>query len=105
MSDRDGSDNSPQDGVKELDYGDTAYDHWQVGADANGFALAVRHTTDGWRFSHVCDLPRSGVRLRIAPLLTNHQIATVSPLHIEPSILCADCGIHGFVRLGKWVSA
>ena len=109
MTDFGGSDNQSE--PLELNYGDTAYDHVKVGVDAEGYALAIRHTTAGWRFSHVCDSPRRGMRLRIAPLLSNvgqpggHQIVNESPLHIEPSILCEDCGIHGFVRLGKWVSA
>lgn len=24
------------------------------------------------------------------------------PLTIDPSILCPDCGTHGFVRAGRW---
>lgn len=34
-----------------------------------------------------------------------HTLMAEEPLHIEPSILCLDCGEHGFIRNGEWVSA
>lgn len=35
-----------------------------------------------------------------------HDLVAVEPLHIEPSFLMpACCGIHGFIRNGRWVSA
>jgi hypothetical protein len=43
------------------------------------------------RFSHVCRLARSG-----------HIVVTRQPLTIVASILCSDCGIHGFVTDGTW---
>ena len=100
----------------EINYGGYARNHYRVGVDSAGFPLAIRDTIrDGvseWRFSHVCNPPRRpDMNVRIAPLLTNvgqpggHQIISSDPIHIEPSILCDDCGIHGFVRYGKWVSA
>lgn len=100
------------DDYKELNYGGYALDHWDVGQDAGGLNLAIRHTQERggefWRFSHVCTNPRSGARLRIAPALQighGHEVLSTSPLHIEASILCEDCGLHGFVREGRWVSA
>ena len=97
---------------KELNYGGYARAHYRVGKDSRGFPLAVRDVIeDGenlWRFSHVCESPRRGTTLRIAPALSNvgqpggHQIISTDPLHIEPSILCEDCGIHGWVRNGQW---
>ena len=33
------------------------------------------------------------------------QIIQESPLTLTPSIRCGDCGLHGFVRDGKWVNA
>lgn len=32
-------------------------------------------------------------------------VASLEPLHLEPSVLCCLCGDHGFVRDGKWVPA
>lgn len=99
------------DNLKEVDYGGYALAHWNVGTDSNGCDLAIRHTqeTDGehWRFSHVCTSPRSGRTYRIAPQLQighGHEVLSTEPLHIEASILCSDCGIHGWVREGRWVS-
>lgn len=36
---------------------------------------------------------------------SNWQIVSNDPLTISPSILCGQCGVHGFFREGKWVSA
>lgn len=100
------------DDVREVNYGGYAIDHWNVGVDAQGRDLAIRHTqeSDGehWRFSHVCTSPRSGIVWRIAPALQigrGHEVLSTNPLHIEASILCEDCGIHGWVRGGLWVTA
>jgi hypothetical protein len=57
------------------------------------------------RFSHVCRLARSGQVMRIAPRLQigdGHTVVTREPLTIVASILCGDCGIHGFVTDGTW---
>jgi hypothetical protein len=34
-----------------------------------------------------------------------HTLVSEDPLHVEPSILCPECGDHGFIRDGKWISA
>lgn len=36
---------------------------------------------------------------------TKHDLITVDPLHIEASILWPTCGLHGFIRGGRWVEA
>lgn len=69
-------------------------------------------------FAHVCDRrptnPARSTRfradagvIRCAPALdpVGHQIISVEPLTISPSILCVDCGLHGFIRDGRWISA
>jgi hypothetical protein len=33
------------------------------------------------------------------------QLIQENPLTINPSILCRGCGLHGFIRQGKWVDA
>lgn len=56
------------------------------------------------RFEHRCD---RGVRGTVicAPLLqldAGHRVVSRDPLTIEPSILCPDCGTHGFITEGRW---
>lgn len=60
-------------------------------------------------FWHGCapvnpELTASGTRW-IAANAEGHQMVTREPLHLEPSLLWTCCGLHGFVREGKWVSA
>lgn len=60
------------------------------------------------RVEHLCAHPRAGTTLLIAPLLTSvnqpggHQVTSRDPLTITPSILCGDCGLHGYVTNGEW---
>ena len=54
------------------------------------------------RFRHRCD---RGVRLVIvcAPLLAaQHRVIDTDPLTVFPSILCTDCGTHGYITDGEW---
>ena len=80
-----------------------------------GDEKALCHYVDGTvRFYHRCDRGELGV-IVCAPLLQlddGHTItvAWVAPdipragSTITPSILCADCGTHGFVTAGVWRS-
>lgn len=34
-----------------------------------------------------------------------HRIERRMPLTVPPSILCPDCGTHGFIRDSRWVPA
>ena len=34
-----------------------------------------------------------------------HTVVSQEPWHLEPSLLCPECGLHGFIRDGQWVSA
>lgn len=34
-----------------------------------------------------------------------HTLVSLDPLHVEASVLCQWCGLHGFIRDGKWVPA
>ena len=57
-------------------------------------------------FEHRCDRGERGVII-CAPALQidggGHQIVQEDPLTITPSILCPDCGTHGFITNGRWV--
>lgn len=38
----------------------------------------------------------------------HHRLVSEDPIHIEPSLLCLPgdlCGLHGFIRDGRWVPA
>jgi hypothetical protein len=69
-------------------------------------------------FEHKCDRGKRGV-IVCAPLLTNvnqrggHHVTGVSghatlrhgKPTVRPSILCDDCGTHGFITEGRWGEA
>lgn len=60
------------------------------------------------RAAHDCKLIRKGERIRCAPALqigNGHTVVTRDPLTIVASILCDDCGMHGFVTNGHWIPA
>lgn len=77
-------------------------------AHTNGPSYRVLFYADGTaRFEHRCDRGERGVII-CAPLLcldAGHVIVSRSPLTITPSILCSDCGTHGFITKGRWVAA
>ena len=57
------------------------------------------------RFEHLCDRLRDEYVLRVAPRLqigNGHRIVRQDPLTIVASLLCEDCGLHGFVTEGIW---
>lgn len=37
--------------------------------------------------------------------VTNHTMVSLFPLHLEASLLFDCCGLHGYIRDGRWVSA
>jgi len=57
------------------------------------------------RFEHRCDRGPRGVIICAPKLDERHQVVRLQPLTVVPSILCPDCGTHGFVRDGRWVPA
>lgn len=79
--------------------------------DVEGAAHRVLFYADGTvRFEHQCTRGgRGGGPLRVAPEIDislpngGHKIVSTIPLTITPSILCTDCGTHGFVTAGRWV--
>lgn len=96
--------------IMAIDYGELVIRDWTVGHDNLGHPYVVVHAQDedaeAWRFSHVCTSPRSGRTYRVAPRLQighGHEVLSTDPLHIEASILCTDCNLHGWVRDGRWV--
>lgn len=83
------------------------YGEWLRTVDV-GSEVRLHQYKDGWwRVSHLCKMIDSDDRIRSAPELTRggHVIVSTDPLTISPSILCTDCGLHGFVTDGRWVGA
>jgi hypothetical protein len=75
-----------------------------------GLGIEVLFMTDGLvRIAHDCKLTggAGAEQLRIAPTLATpgHIVAAGLPVTISPSILCSDCGLHGFVIASEWVPA
>lgn len=56
---------------------------------------------------HVCHRQRDGLTIINAPRLQldgGHTIVSREPLTITPSVGCSDCGLHGFITDGRWLS-
>lgn len=34
-----------------------------------------------------------------------HTVHSRDPWHLEASLLCPECGLHGWIRDGRWISA
>lgn len=68
------------------------------------------------RFEHRCDRGERGVII-CAPALSDGHTLTYGPCvrpdcqethdapTVSPSILCPDCGTHGFITAGRWANA
>ena len=63
-----------------------------------GFAYFMGNEAIGFKCPH---------RQRSIPFVGEKAWDLVSrePLTLSPSINCLDCGCHGFIQSGKWVSA
>lgn len=60
-------------------------------------SVGIRHTCDrGARGTIIC-APRL-----VLDQPNGHTIAAMAPLTISPSCGCSDCGLHGFIRDGRW---
>lgn len=79
-------------------------------AGGNSLGLLFYADTD-IRFKHICDRGARGV-ITCAPRLSNvnqpggHQVTgTRDCPTVRASILCEDCGTHGFITEGRWAHA
>lgn len=70
-----------------------------------GEMALCRVTGVGYYFRHVCDRTASGRNVIIcAPALSQHHIEFVpeAGFTVQPSILCPDCGLHGWLIANEW---
>ena len=71
-----------------------------------GLGIQLLYMEDGRiRIAHDCKLIDERRRLRVAFLLDKRHIVTPAPVTITPSILCDDCGLHGWIIAGEWSPA
>ena len=58
----------------------------------------IEHTCKGWT-----EDDGTVVAKVCAPALSDrHTVTSETPLTVVPSILCPDCGLHGFITDGRW---
>lgn len=76
-----------------IDHGHGIETAWYPGGE-----VGVRHTCDrgGKRGVIIC-APRL-----VLDQPNGHTIVSVNPVTVSPSIACSDCGLHGFIRDGRW---
>lgn len=87
---------------------DIRYKGWVKESEVGNGITALHYPEGEIGISHECTLSRSGRRVLYAPMLQlqgGHSVLSMEPLTITPSILCGECGMHGFITEGKWVSA
>lgn len=81
---------------------------WRRGdPEPNPHVTALFYGDGAIRVRHDCRVI-DGQQLVVAPALQldgGHRVVQEKPLTVEPSVLCPDCGLHGFIRSGRWVSA
>jgi hypothetical protein len=59
-----------------------------------------------WHWCTPADPERTASGTRwIAANTESHQMVNRDPLHLEPSLLWECCGLHGWVRDGRWTPA
>jgi hypothetical protein len=44
-------------------------------------------------------------KMWLAQGVVHHTLVNAFPLHLEPSLMFDCCGLHGYIRAGKWSSA
>lgn len=76
---------------------------WDRATDV-GSGVRMLHKGNTYMVEHTCK--REAITVVCAPELgIEHMILDQDPLTIHPSILCPDCGLHGFVINGEWKAA
>jgi len=75
-------------------------DEWKLTKD---ISILFYADTGEVRFHHLCDRWATGRGIIIcAPLLQLAHAIDNDTKTITPSVMCTDCGTHGFVTNGSW---
>lgn len=67
--------------------------------------MRTAHDKESAVIWHWCPTNHSGTPRWICMGCSNHTVESQDPWHLEPSILCPTCGLHGWVRNGRWQRA
>lgn len=70
-----------------------------------GEGMAVVWTSDGVFFEHECRVLPDDIRLLCAPSFHAEHVVNAGVMElatVKPSVLCPDCGTHGFITDGVW---
>lgn len=65
----------------------------------------LTYPTGEVRFEHRCDRGERGTIICAPALDAAHVITGEQEPTVTPSILCPDCGTHGFITNGRWSNA
>lgn len=85
-------------------------DQWLSDVDTIDVELGVylgptfRRDTTNPTLWHWCTRTSAGARW-LAMGTGLHTVHSRDPWHLEASLLCPECGLHGWIRDGKWVPA
>jgi len=82
---------------------------WDRKVDIGSGMTMLVYPDGTYRIQHTCDRGARGIlgscpALRLGPHAPGHVVKSEDPLTITPSIVCPDCGLHGFVTDGVWRS-
>lgn len=90
------------------DIGHDVYLSRVVDADGNWIGILEWHECPAMQNVNASGLSAGGVNFENAPNSVKGprwHLVSGDPLTIEPSILCRTCGLHGWIRQGRWVPA
>lgn len=73
--------------------------------DVERFGLIISHRHDDGTLCEGSIHFDGDVQRRVSPNSNKWTVHNLDPLHLEPSILRRECGLHGFIREGRWVPA
>jgi len=70
------------------------------------FMAIIDHTApDGSQCQSAATLDSEVAHAAGKPDRALWQVESIDPLTLSPSLLCGQCGDHGFIRGGRWVRA
>lgn len=81
---------------------------YQTGIVGYGHELLVWHWCDHhlWTGRSGFDADPDSYRMWTPAAVGAHDLISLDPLHLEPSVYWPDCcGLHGFIRGGVWTDA